>query len=120
MISDLPSYDIFVPEKIPLLKIFDDVIAYNLWFGPPSNQKFWVRLRIGDCLKNVFKDLFFENTRGCVLGPWPRAFLSLASKGFVLGKAVLGRGFFFCVLGLEPCVLDSTSAVRFIRLFFQT
>ena len=26
----------------------------------------------------------------------------------VFGKAVLGLGF-FCVLGLEPCVLDSTS-----------
>ena len=42
--------------------------------------------------------------------------LSLASRGSVLGKAVLGfgLGFFFCVLGLglEPCVLDSTSAVQ--------
>ena len=40
--------------------------------------------------------------------PWPRAFLSLASRGSVLGKAVLGLEF-FCVLGREPCVLDSTS-----------
>ena len=35
--------------------------------------------------------------------PWPRAFLSLASRVSVRGKAVLG-------LGLEPCFLDSTSA----------
>ena len=36
--------------------------------------------------------------------------MSLALRGSVLGKAVLGLGF-FCVLGLglEPCVLDSTS-----------
>ena len=38
-ISDLPSYDIFVPTKVPLLKIFDDVIACDLWFGPPSQSK---------------------------------------------------------------------------------
>ena len=69
------------------------------------NQKLWPRLKIGDYLKNFFEDLFLENTCGRVLGPWPwpRAFLSLASRGSVLGKAVLG-------LGLEPCVLDFTSA----------
>ena len=60
------------------------------------------------------KKFFLENTCACVLGPWPwpRAFLSLASRGSVLGKAVLGLGLgFFCVLGLglEPCVLDSIS-----------
>ena len=53
---------------------------------------------------------FLESTCACVLGawPWPQAFLSLASRVSVLGKAVLGLGF-FCVLGLGPCVLDSTS-----------
>ena len=47
-----------------------------------------------------------------VLGPWPRTFLSLASTGSFFCKAVLslGLGFFFCVVGLESCVLDSTSA----------
>ena len=47
---------------------------------------------------------FLESTCACVLGPWPwpRAFLSLASRLSFLGKAVLG-------LGLEPCVLGSTS-----------
>ena len=56
---------------------------------------------------------FLESTCICVLGPWPwpRAFLFLASRVSVLGKAVLGLGF-FCVLGLEPCVLDSTSALN--------
>ena len=55
---------------------------------------------------------FLESTCACVLGPWPRAFLSLASRVSVLGKAVLGLGLeFFCVLGLglEPSVLYSTS-----------
>ena len=41
-----------------------------------------------------------ESTCACVLGPWPwpRAFLSLASRVSVLGKAVLGLGlgFFLC------------------------
>ena len=55
--------------------------------------------------KKIFLKTFFfflENTCACVLGPWPwpRAFLSLASRGSVLGKAVLGLGlglgFFLC------------------------
>ena len=62
-----------------------------------------------DRLKNFCEDLFLESTCACVLGPWPQAFLSLASRVSVLGKAGLGLGF-FCVLGLEPCVLDTTSA----------
>ena len=44
--------------------------------------------------------------------PWPREGLSLATRGSVLGKAILGLVFFFFSvldLGLEPCVLDSTS-----------
>ena len=59
------------------------------------------------------KTFFFW--RALALGPWPRAFLSLASRVSVLGKAVLGLGLgFFCVLGLglESCVLDSTSAAN--------
>ena len=73
--------------------------------------------------KTFLKTFFLENTCGCVLGswPWPRAFLSLASRESVLGKAVLGLGLglgFFCVLGLglELCVLDSTSAKKYAKL----
>ena len=70
--------------------------------------------------KIFVKTFFFFFWRAlalCVLGPWPwpRAFLSLASRVSVLGKAVLGLGLgFFCVLGLglEPCVLDSTSGTK--------
>ena len=48
--------------------------------------------------EKFFEDLYFlfGNTCACVLGPCPREDLSLASE-------------FFCVLGLKPCVLDSTS-----------
>ena len=115
-ISDLPSYDILVPQKVPLLKILMTSLHVICGVGLPTKQKFWPRLEIGDCLKKFLKTVFLENTCGCVLGPWPwpRAFLSLASRGSVLEKPVLGLASdFFCVLGLglglEPCVLDSTS-----------
>ena len=49
----------------------------------------------GDRQKKFFEDLFLENTSVCVLGPWPRAFLSLASD-------------FFCVLGLGRKLVSST------------
>ena len=47
-ISDLPSYDIFVSQKLPLLKIFDDVIACDLWFRPLpiKNPKYAYELEI--------------------------------------------------------------------------
>ena len=59
---------------------------------------------------------FLESTCACVLGPWPwpRAFLFLASRVSVLGRLSLALASdFFCVLGLglEPCVLDSTSCI---------
>ena len=82
--------------------------------GLPTKQKFWPRLEIGDCLKKFLKTVFLENTCGCVLGlglqhscPWPREGLSSKSLSLALASD------FFCVLGLglglEPCVLDSTS-----------
>ena len=37
--SDLPFYDIFALLEVPFLKIFDDVIACDLWFGLPSQSK---------------------------------------------------------------------------------
>ena len=36
---DLPFNDIFAPQKVPLLKIFDDVIACYLWFAPSPQLK---------------------------------------------------------------------------------
>ena len=45
--SDHTFYDIFVPQKVPLSKISDDVIACHFWFGPPPNQKPRLRLCTG-------------------------------------------------------------------------
>ena len=79
-----------------LKKFCEDLFLFNF-----CEDLFFV---FGDGLKNFCEDLFFflESTCACVLGPWPwpRAFLSLASRVSVLGKAVLGLGlglgFFLC------------------------
>ena len=47
-----------------------------------------------DRLKSFFEDFFLKNTCACVLGPWPRAFLSLTSVGSVLERASLALDFF--------------------------
>ena len=56
--------------------------------------------------KLFWRPFVLKNTCGCIFGPWPwpRAFLSW--------KRLFFASDFFCVLGLglEPCVLDSTSA----------
>ena len=56
--------------------------------------------------KKFLKIFFLENTCGCSLGSWPRAFLSLASRGSVLEKAVhgLGLGFFLCPWPWPPAL----------------
>ena len=83
-------------------QIFDDVIACDLWFRPPQSKIPATPLNWRLPGKLFWRPFFLENTCGCVLGPWPwpRTFLSLASKGSVLGKAVLGLGlglgFFLC------------------------
>ena len=61
-----------------------------------ENLRFFERRTVVAC---------FTNT--CALSPWPRAFPYLALIESVLGWSVLDLGF-FCVLGLEPCVLEST------------
>ena len=116
-ISDLPSYDTFVPQKPPFWKNFDDVILCDLWFRPP-HSKILGSLINRRSPEKIFKDLFFRRTLAAVslvldLGlehscPWPREVLS--SKRLSLALALASD--FFCVLGLglEPCVLDSTSA----------
>ena len=52
----------------------------------------------GDRLKNFCEDFFFGEHKRLCPWSWPRAFLSLASRESVLGKAVLGLGlgFFLC------------------------
>ena len=79
-------------------------IFWKMFFRGDRLKNFCEDLFFGDRLKNFCEDLFFffflESTCACVLGPWPwpRAFLSLASRASVLGKAVLGLGlgFFLC------------------------
>ena len=41
--SDPSFYDIFVPLKVLLSKISDDVIACDLGFAPPPQAKAWLR-----------------------------------------------------------------------------
>ena len=77
---------------------------------------------------------FLESTCACVLGswPWPRAFLSLASRVSVLGKAVLGLGLgfflgpwpwpriFFVSLALASSLVSSTPPLHFSRSISPT
>ena len=46
--SDLPHYDIFAPTKNSSFEVSDDVIACDLWFGSPPNQKSWLCLCYGN------------------------------------------------------------------------
>ena len=69
--------------------------------------------------KTFCEDLFFflESTCACVLGlehscPWPRECLS--SERLSLASD------YFCVLGLEPWVLDSTSGKVILRIYLQS
>ena len=100
------------PQKLPCPRLEDSTIFEPLkfrWKTPETSRKICKDLFLvsssRDHLKKNFENLFRrkknlktfffgEHLRLC---PWPREGLSLASK-------------FFCVLGLEPCVLDSTSA----------
>ena len=92
-----------VLENRPVLGSRTALFFELLKFCGALEKLFGKRFFCGDRLKNFCEDLFFsESTCACVLGPWPwpRAFLSLASRVSVLGKAVLGLGlgFFLC-----PC-----------------
>ena len=111
------------PRKLACPRLEDSSIFWIvkiLWSGWKILVKtFFFFFFFWDRLKNFCEDFFFWRALALVsLGPWPwpRAFLSLASRVSVLGKAVLGLGF-FCVLGLglEPWVLDSTSDVLLWR-----
>ena len=69
-------------------EIFDDVIACDLWFRPPQSKILATPINWRLPEKVFWRSFFFfgERLRLC---PW-----SLASRGSVLGKAVLGLGFF--------------------------
>ena len=63
-------------------------------------EKFFGKRFLVEIAWKIFvKTFFFWRALAlCVFDPWPWAFLSLASRVFVLGKAVfgLGLGFFLC------------------------
>ena len=104
------------PWKLACPRLEDSTIFWKvkiLWSGwKIFGKRFFVEIAWKIFVKTFFffleiawkifvKTFFFFFWRAlalCVLGPWPwpRAFLSLASRVSVLGKAVLGLGFFLC------------------------
>ena len=92
------------PRKLACPQLEDSTIFWNVKILWSAWKIVWKTFFSGDRLKNFCEDLFFfffwRALALCVLGPWPwpRAFLSLASRASVLGKAVLGLGlgFFLC------------------------
>ena len=109
------------PRKLACPRLEDSTIFWIVKILWSAWKNFWKAFFYEDRLKNFCEDLFlflfFFFLRSpekilsrpfffwralalCVLGPWPwpRAFLSLASRVSVLGKAVLGLGlgFFLC------------------------
>ena len=88
------------PRKLPCPRLEDSTFFELLKFCRSPEKKLWTKFFTSERLKIFFEDLFFcgENTYACALGPWPwpRAFLSLASRGSVLVRAALGLGFFLC------------------------
>ena len=89
------------------------------WKTSETSRKICEDLFFRDRLKKIFEDLLFGKHLHLSPWPWPRAFLFSAWRGSVLGRAVLVLGFgFFCGtgLGLEPCVLESTSAKQFKQI----
>ena len=90
------------PRKLACPRLGNSTIFWNVKILRSPEKFLWRLFFFGDRLKNFCEDLFFfwRALALCVLGPWPwsRAFLSLASRVSVLGKAVLGLGlgFFLC------------------------
>ena len=98
------------PRKLPCPRLEDSTIFLVVESLRSAWKTFWKTVFSGDHLKIFSEDLFLESTCAFVLGPWPWpwSLLSLASRGSVLGRAVLGLGF-------EPYVLNPTS-VRYFKI----
>ena len=98
------------------------MIACDLWFRPPQSKILATPIawRLPE---KLFEDLFFWRTLAAVslvlgLGlehscPWPQVGLSSERLSLALATD------FLCVLGLEPCVLDSTSASYYYFFFYK-
>ena len=103
-----------VPQKLPLWKNFDDIISCDLWSRLSLIKNFGYANELEIPQKIFLKAFLFLGER---LHLCPRS-LALASSIPALGleRFCPRKGcpwpwprIFFCVLGLEPCVLDSTS-----------
>ena len=133
------------PQKLPCFQLEDSTIfwtveillknarnrAENLrglflflnWRSPEKNilktfsleKNFWRTFFLRSPEKIL--DFFLLDTCAWVLSPWPRAFLSLASRRSVLERAVLGLDLdFFCVFGslaLASSLVSSTLPLVF-------
>ena len=105
------------PRKLACPRVEDSTIFWIVKILWSAWKIFWKTSFCGDCLKNFCEDLFFWRALSLVslvlgLGlehscPWPRECLSSERLSLALASD------FFCVLGLglEPCVLDFTSAL---------
>ena len=98
-------------------QIFDDVIACDLWFKPSQSKILATPLNWRLPEKLFWRPFFWRTLAlvSLVLGlehscPWPRECLSSERLSLALASD------FFCVLGLglEPCVLDSTSVKNLV------
>ena len=85
-ISDLPPFDIFVPKNFLFGKILVTSLHVICNLGLPQSKILATSMNWRSPKKLFLKTFFLENTCGCILCPWPRAFLSLTSGGPVLGK----------------------------------
>ena len=99
-----------------------DLLLTLPWKSAKFSRIIWEGLFFGERLifadnrhllarRPFFLFFFLENT--CVLCPWPRAFLSLASIGSVLEKLVLGLGFFY--VSLASKAVSSTSPLQYLN-----
>ena len=105
------------PRKLACPRLEDSTVFWIVKILWSAWKIFWKTFFCGDRLKNFCEDLFFFWRAlalvSLVLGLehsclWPRECLSSERLSLALASV------FFCVLvlGLEPCVLDSTSAHR--------
>ena len=87
-----------VLENWPVLGSKTALFLEMLKFCGALEKFFGKRFFVEIAWKIFVKTFFLKSTCACILGswPWPRAFLSLALRVSVLGKAVLGLGFCLC------------------------
>ena len=104
------------PQKLPCPRLENSTFFANCWnFVDRLKKNFGRRFLLENAWKFFWRPFFWRALAPVSLVhglglehscPWPRECLS--SEGLFLALAAD----FFCVFGLEPCVLDSTSASK--------